>query len=252
MSDQSKSPTIQFLVGLGLGLLPSGLQMIGVAINLWLGAAILLAAFVFVGRAFWMWERSSRWHVILRVLTVLVALVAYVYLIGGQIMIEYRREHVPLAPPATPEISRPHLESSPSIPELAPKETPRPPQRSAKKTPPAVETIKIVSQEQISSDNPKFPYALKVVVQTNVRIQPVSIVFEFTAPIGEGSVWFGGEEAIMFIKERSGPLVAYPNEFLASFESPAFVPEKAMIITVKSNEPIKASGRFQKVPFSFP
>lgn len=126
---------------------------------------------------------------------------------------------------------------------------------STKQTPssvPNVLELRVVSQESIVSDKPELPFAERVVVQTNVRIQPVSIVFEFTAPIGAGNVWFGGEQGVIFIKVRTGPLIHDPHFFIASFESPGFEPDKAMIITVYSKEPIQATGRWQQTPFIFP
>lgn len=125
-------------------------------------------------------------------------------------------------------------------------------QSALEQAPPTIAQLRVVSQESVVSDRSEFPYAQKVVIQTNVRIQPVSIVFEFTAPVAEGKVWFGGEQGIVFIKVRSGPLLANPKLFIASFESPAFEPDKAMIITVYAKQPIQATGRWQQVPFTFP
>jgi hypothetical protein len=84
-----------------------------------------------------------------------------------------------------------------------------------------------------------------------VVIQPVSIVFECSEVIEHGAVAFSGDEVEMFIKTRSGVLVNNNKMYLASFESPPFVPEKPMIVTLWSKGPIKV-GRFGQVPFRFP
>ncbi len=50
-------------------------------------------------------------------------------------------------------------------------------------SPPPVQAIRIVSQDYVSSDDPSAPYELKIVVQTNVLIQPVSFLFDCTENI---------------------------------------------------------------------
>jgi hypothetical protein len=118
-------------------------------------------------------------------------------------------------------------------------------------TPPPIQSIRIVSQDWVPSTDPAFPYQLKVVVQTNVVIQPVSMVFECSEVVERGAVAFSGDEFEMFVKTRSGVLVDNKKIYLASFESPAFVPEKPMVVTLWSKGPIKV-GRFGLVPFRFP
>jgi hypothetical protein len=226
-----------------------------------------VAAGCFVLVALLLLLKAVHWQSIPIVLRLVLALAACglgVVLIAGTITIKAQRpwsavgsrwwpaiqplpqqSRLPVPPPFA---LHPQQPPSPLKPPQSPKQEPKPEQEPA----PTVETIRVVSQESVPSDNPELPYGLKVVVQTNVAIQPVSIVFEFTGAVGKGSVSFGGEEFIMFIKERSGPLIQYPNMFLASFESPSFGPEKAMVITVDSKERIQATGRFQKVPFRFP
>lgn len=117
--------------------------------------------------------------------------------------------------------------------------------------PPPVQDMRIVSQDWIPSTNPQFRYELKVVVQTNVPIHPVSIAFVCDNEISEGSVAFAGDQGEMFVKVRSGVLVANKKVYLASFEEPTFTPEKNMVVLLFSTEPIKVTS-FQPVPFRFP
>ena len=120
--------------------------------------------------------------------------------------------------------------------------------RATPPLPPPIQDMRIVSQEWVPSTNPKFTYQLKVVVQTNVRIQPVSIVFICNNEIADGGVWFAGDQGVMFTMVRNGVLIANRKAYLASFDQPAFTPEKNMIVTLFSNEPIKVQS-FQQVPF---
>ena len=117
-------------------------------------------------------------------------------------------------------------------------------------SPPPVQDIRIVSQNYVSSDDQSAPYKLRVVLQTNVVIQPVSFVFECSEDIEKGNVFFSGDSAVMFVKTRSGVILEHKNAFLASFESPAFTPEKPMILTLYSQKPIKVV-RFGQIPFTF-
>jgi hypothetical protein len=88
-----KSAKIALVVGIVLGLLPWGLGLIGLTVNLPLGAAILFIAFGLGVYAFWIWERASRWHVLLRVLTILIGAACYFWFVGSQLYREYRTEN---------------------------------------------------------------------------------------------------------------------------------------------------------------
>ncbi len=92
----ARSAEIALVVGLVLGLLPWGLGLIGLTVNLPLGAVILFVAFALCVYAFWIWERASRWHVLLRVFTVLIAAVFYFWFVGSQVYREYKTEHMPV------------------------------------------------------------------------------------------------------------------------------------------------------------
>src|SRR5579859_2765997 len=83
-----------FLSGLILALLIWGLQLIGVTVNVWLGGLVLAIAFGLMVYAFWIWEGASlRWHKALRIGTIVAATIIYSWLIGGQIVQEWRKEH---------------------------------------------------------------------------------------------------------------------------------------------------------------
>ncbi len=100
------SARIYFWIGLFVTLAALGLPLIGVTVNVWLGGAILAIAFFCIVRAFWIWERSSRFHIVLRIGTVAIAAVLYFGLAGRQIINRYRQDHphstkVGPAPPAS-------------------------------------------------------------------------------------------------------------------------------------------------------
>src|SRR5213593_798710 len=96
----SGSPDRFSKVALAIGivgvLVPWGLQLIGVAVNVWLGGVILAVAFGFIVYASWIWERSTRWHVALRGATIVVAGALYFTFVGRQMISEYKKGHKPV------------------------------------------------------------------------------------------------------------------------------------------------------------
>jgi hypothetical protein len=100
------SGKIYFLLGVVVGLFPEGLTLIGITINVWLGGLILAVAFGLFVKAFWIWERTSRFHIILRIGTVALFALIYFGLIGRQMLAQYRKNHpqqpvvvLPIYPP---------------------------------------------------------------------------------------------------------------------------------------------------------
>jgi len=93
LEQPDKRSFIYFIVGVVLALIIWGSQLIGVAINIWFGGFILAIAFALVVYAFWIWERTSNWHVLLRIGTILVAAAFYFLLVGRQMSSEWNREH---------------------------------------------------------------------------------------------------------------------------------------------------------------
>jgi len=89
----SKAAKISAACGTGLGLLQLGLGLIGITVNIYLGAAALLATFACFVYAFWTWEKASRFHVALRIGTVSLAAVVYFGLTGRQVVSQYKADH---------------------------------------------------------------------------------------------------------------------------------------------------------------
>ncbi|MBI4464486.1 MAG: hypothetical protein HY647_07255 [Acidobacteria bacterium] len=81
-----RSAFVSLLLGTALALLPWGLELMGVAVNPWLGAAVLVAAFALLGWSFWLWPRTTAWPTWIRAATLLVASVFYFYWIGARLV----------------------------------------------------------------------------------------------------------------------------------------------------------------------
>jgi hypothetical protein len=114
MDSERKRGLLYFVVGLALPLIIWGVQLIGVVVNILLGSTVLAIAFGLVVYAFWIWERPSTWHVLLRIGTITIAAVIYFLFVGKQMIAEWHKEH--------PRVVA-KLQSEPSMPpEKVPKE----------------------------------------------------------------------------------------------------------------------------------
>jgi len=129
MDAEKKSGLIYFILGVGLALLIWGVQLIGVVVNIFLGGIVLAIAFGLVVYAFWIWERPSTWHVLLRIGTIAIAAVIYFLLVGKQMVAEWHKEHLVVAtksqepiPPTSP-VSSPQKAPAKKLPtKRAPKD----------------------------------------------------------------------------------------------------------------------------------
>jgi hypothetical protein len=101
------------IVGFILALLAMGLPMIGVTVNLWLGAFVLLGAFLLFAYGILGAETAKHWSKVSRVNTLWVLGLIYFGFVGFQIYSQYQKDHPRVAttpslqtnginPPVTP------------------------------------------------------------------------------------------------------------------------------------------------------
>lgn len=81
------------IIGLFLGLIAIGLPLIGVTLNIYLGAIILAIAFVLLAYCFWQWEKTRSWGDAARASTLWTLGLIYFGLIGFQIWLQYHKAH---------------------------------------------------------------------------------------------------------------------------------------------------------------
>ncbi|SRR6266542_1145789 len=135
--DNSARP--QFILGLCLGLLPWGLSLIGITINLAFGCIILAFTFALIAHAFWIWERARRWPIWLRVVTITLAFVFSAGFVLRQVLAQYRQQIAPItsASPSPTQTPTPIAIASPSplsIPTPVRVLSSKPKQRTTKRT----------------------------------------------------------------------------------------------------------------------
>jgi len=110
---------------------------------------------------------------------------------------------------------------------------------------PILSGIRIASQRQIPSDEPSLPFGLEVVVQTDVDIAPVKLAILCDGPIGKGRAQF--EAAAVYTMERQGLSRGNENIFVAEWETPAWTPQRPIIVRLFSKSAIRAIGLSRSV-----
>jgi len=112
---------------------------------------------------------------------------------------------------------------------------------------PNLASIRIASQKQIPSTDPRLPYGLEVILQTDTTIQPVAFTIEFSGAIGKADaspvgINIGGLVSIQIF----GKYTSVSNkQFLFGWDLPKFTSDNPIKVIVFSETSIRAI-RFQK------
>jgi hypothetical protein len=114
---------------------------------------------------------------------------------------------------------------------------------------PLLADVRIASQRQVVSTRPDLPYGWEVVLQTNLRIEPVAFYVECDSEVGEGHAGFATGGA--YSKVKSGSMAGGSKQWGFEWETPAFTPDKPIVITLYSKQPLKVTA-FHQFPYSWP
>jgi hypothetical protein len=95
------------------------------------------------------------------------------------------------------------------------------------------------TQEQVSSSRDEAPYAVKVVVQTSVPLQPTSIAVKCNVEVAANNWRVVGSSASSDVGEG---YVGDKSVFWVYFGAPVFKPETPLIILLMAKEPIRVLG----------
>jgi hypothetical protein len=263
-STDDKSARIQLILGLCIGLIPWGLSLIGVTINIWLGCFILAATFILIAHAFWIWERARRWPMPLRLITIAFAFIGSAGFVGKQVITEYRQEHS--EPAVVP--TRPPVSSSPFMPQPAPTPTvlvTPPVQKERVNAAPTtirgsdktgatptktIEPRPTVAHlrffvKNLTPTSPETPYVIQVTIQTDLAFEPTILFIHCDAVFESGSVQ-GGPSIKMNYREG---YTDGKTTYVVGFSSPPFEPESPLVITVTSRSPIRVKGVERKYSY---
>lgn len=110
---------------------------------------------------------------------------------------------------------------------------------------PILTGIRIASQKQVSSDDPNFPFGLEVVVQTDVDIIPVKLAILCDGPVGKGAAGF--EDGGAYTMVIQGLADGNDHIFIAKWETPAWTPQKPIVVRLFSKSAIRAIGLSRNV-----
>jgi hypothetical protein len=124
-----------FLISLAIALIQQGLPLIGITLNMLLGAIVLFIAFCIMTAVFWKWESSARLKKPLRVITIFVVAIIYFGLIGRQMINEYNIKTGSEIHGIIPEINYIAATAKEILEQLQVKTSPKEPQIPEKKTP---------------------------------------------------------------------------------------------------------------------
>ena len=112
------------ILGFVVALIAMGLPLIGIAVNVYLGAFILAMAFILLAYGFWQWEKARSWGDAARASTLWILGIAYSGSVGFQIWLQDHKAHQagmtnrstaelgPKPPPSIPTNSRPFATST--------------------------------------------------------------------------------------------------------------------------------------------
>jgi hypothetical protein len=95
------------------------------------------------------------------------------------------------------------------------------------------ESIRFTQKRVPSTDPENNPYALQIIVQTNVTISPVGLAFNFTGPISSIDFFLAGQPVTMmtqtFVSDD-------PKIGIVRVGSPALSPDSPMVVNVRSKK----------------
>ena len=113
---------------------------------------------------------------------------------------------------------------------------------------PLLANIRIASQRRVVSDDPDYPFALEVAVQTTQTIEPVAFLFKCSGDVGKGKGSIGPGA---YTKTDRGGIADHPNWYAIEWETPAFTPDKVMVVTLFSKTAITVQS-FERFEYRWP
>lgn len=124
------------------------------------------------------------------------------------------------------------LSKTPKQPVITPS---LPPQSAA----PTVEHTRF-TWRVVPSDKPEFPYALQVIIQSDVTIEPVSFAVECTGPVEEVRSFIAGQGA--YFNVFNVPSEQNKNVGIVHFTFPPLKPETPLVVTLLSKQDIRVKS----------
>jgi hypothetical protein len=110
--------------------------------------------------------------------------------------------------------------------------------------PPLVRNL-VFTQRRAPSTDPRFPYGLQVIIQSNINIQPVGFAFVCDGEISKVDFFVAGQGA--YFNVLTGISGDKKNVGLVKFSFPALTPETPLVVTLLSKTDVRVV-EVQQVP----
>jgi hypothetical protein len=119
-----------------------------------------------------------------------------------------------------------------------------PPETSPPSTP-TVENTRLV-QRSAPSDDPQLPYGLQVIIQSNIRLEPVAFALECDGEVGKVSFFIAGQGVYMMT--QTGVTGDKKNVAFVKFTFPPLTPETPLVVTLLSKSQIRVVRAYKLNP----
>lgn len=110
---------------------------------------------------------------------------------------------------------------------------------------PTIENTRLVQRAAPSSD-PKLPYGLQVIIQSNITVDPVAFAFQCDGEVGRVDFFIAGQGAYMNV--QVGPAAQNKNIAIVRFGFPPLRPETPLVLTILSEKEIHVVRAFKLNP----
>jgi hypothetical protein len=120
-----------------------------------------------------------------------------------------------------------------------PSEKPTQEKPSQPQLPPAVVEHLRFAERRVPSTQSAYPYALEVVIQTDVAVENAALEIDFDGEIEKGDFFLAGQGVMMLV--RSG-ITQDRKGFILGFGFPTWTPEHPIVATILSKQPVRVVG----------
>jgi hypothetical protein len=114
----------------------------------------------------------------------------------------------------------------------------RPAIKPAERAPAVVQHLRF-TERRVASDKPELPYALQVIIQTDVPVERPRIQIDFSAPIGDGNFFVAGQVLTMMHRTQVSD---QQQSFRLAFDFPVWGPQNPIVATILSKQDVHVAG----------
>ena len=115
--------------------------------------------------------------------------------------------------------------------------------------PPISGVLRII-QNRIGSTKPNLPYALEVIIQTDIMIEPVALQITCSERIGDMDYHFAYRPGMTYVNSAGNKInKEHYRQVVIYRKSPGFLPKEPITVRIYSQQPLKVI-EVEEVPWS--